>query len=96
MYRMNNGGCTPRDRMDSRLIERLRAERAEHHHRSEIRATETAEETGEFNFALAMVYSPVQEWQNLYSVEEGLCEGTIFRELNKPFYGPRCNGGSYE
>ena len=50
---------------------------------------------GEFNYALAMVYSPVQEFQNLYCEEEGLKAGTIFKELDKPFYGPKCHGGCH-
>ena len=47
----------------------------------------------DFNTTLAMVYSPLQEFQNLYCEEEGLMAGTIFRELDKPFYGPKCYGG---
>ncbi|MBR7181995.1 MAG: spore coat associated protein CotJA [Clostridia bacterium] len=34
-----------------------------------------------------MVYSPLQEFDNLYCPEEGLCAGTIFKELEKPFWG---------
>ncbi|MBR5538822.1 MAG: spore coat associated protein CotJA [Clostridia bacterium] len=41
-----------------------------------------------------MVYPPEQVWQNIYCVEEGFMVGTIFRELDKPFYGPRCHGGN--
>ena len=52
------------------------------------------EMNNDFNYTLAMVYSPTQEWQNLYCVEEGLMAGTIFKELDKPFYGPRCHGGN--
>ena len=37
--------------------------------------------------SLAMVYSPVQEFDNLYEPEAGLCAGTIFRDLEKPFWG---------
>lgn len=48
----------------------------------------------EFNYALAMVYSPKQEWQNLYCEEEGMKAGTIFKELDKPFYGSKCHGGN--
>ena len=47
----------------------------------------------EFNYSLAMVYSPYQQFQNLYCEEEGFVAGTIFKELDKPFYGPKCNGG---
>ena len=41
----------------------------------------------EINYKLGMVYSPYQEWQNLYPCEKGFSEGTIFVELNKPFEG---------
>lgn len=37
--------------------------------------------------SLAMVYSPVQEWQELFPIDRALCEGTLFRELAKPFKG---------
>lgn len=47
-----------------------------------------------FNYSLAMVYSPYQEWQNIYCEEEGFVAGTIFKELDKPFYGPKCSGGN--
>ena len=36
---------------------------------------------------LAMVYSPVQEWQALYDSDTGLANGTIFKELEFPFVG---------
>lgn len=39
--------------------------------------------------SLAMVYSPYQPFQNLYEVTDGFCRGTIFRELDKPFFGGR-------
>ncbi len=39
--------------------------------------------------SLAMVYSPCQEFAGIYAPEEGLCRGTIFMELEKPFYGAR-------
>ena len=51
--------------------------------------------SADFNHTLAMVYSPLQEFQNLYCEEEALTAGTIFRELDKPFYGPKCHGGSH-
>ena len=37
--------------------------------------------------SLAMVYSPHQKFQSLYDPREGLCRGTVFCELDKPFYG---------
>ena len=36
-----------------------------------------------------MVYSPCQEFAGIYAPEEGLCRGTVFMELEKPFYGAR-------
>ena len=36
---------------------------------------------------LAMVYSPVQEWRDLYDNEAGHERGTIFKELDFPFLG---------
>ena len=39
--------------------------------------------------SLAMVYSPYQEFDNLYGTSEGLCRGTLFRDLDKPFCGGR-------
>ena len=36
---------------------------------------------------LAMVYSPKQEWRDLYENEEGHGRGTIFKELEFPFLG---------
>lgn len=40
-------------------------------------------------YPLAMVYSPDQEWHKLYDIEEALGMGTLFCELNFPFY-PAC------
>ena len=39
--------------------------------------------------SLAMVYSPCQEFDGLYPVEEALCHGTLFTALDKPFWGAR-------
>ena len=38
---------------------------------------------------LAMVYSPEQEWEELYDVEDAICRGTLFKKLDLPFY-PGC------
>ena len=40
---------------------------------------------------LAMVYSPHQEWENLYEPEVGHSRGTIFKCLDFPFYPVRCS-----
>ena len=44
--------------------------------------------------SLAMVYSPCQEFEDLYDHTEGLKRGTIFRALDLPFSGKggKCNG----
>ncbi|HJF93508.1 MAG TPA: spore coat associated protein CotJA [Lachnoclostridium phocaeense] len=34
-----------------------------------------------------MAYVPWQEWCGILELEKGLCCGTIFEELNKPFTG---------
>lgn len=36
---------------------------------------------------IAMAYVPWQEFKDLYPAEKGLCRGTIFEELDKPFSG---------
>ena len=40
--------------------------------------------------SLAMVYSPCQAFADLYEPEAALEHGTIFRELDKPFYPTPC------
>ena len=40
---------------------------------------------------LAMVYSPVQEWEGIYEVAEALKQGTLFKKLDLDFY-PGCCG----
>ncbi|MBE6713069.1 MAG: spore coat associated protein CotJA [Ruminococcaceae bacterium] len=34
-----------------------------------------------------MVYSPYQNFDSVYDPRQGLCNGTIFSGLDKPFYG---------
>lgn len=45
--------------------------------------------------SLAMVYSPYQEWKHLYEIDDGFEKGTIFKELDKPFFGGYRNGGMF-
>ena len=40
--------------------------------------------------ALAMVYTVSQTWRGIDDTECGFCRGTIFDELDKPFYGDKC------
>lgn len=46
-------------------------------------------------YSLAMVYTISQSWRLINDGCEGFDRGTIFDELNKPFYGDKCckNGG---
>ena len=52
-------------------------------------------------YPLASVYSPLQEFHELYDPETALKRGTIFKELDLPFYGGcsdsegKCGGGRY-
>ena len=41
--------------------------------------------------ALAMTYSPNQLWETVYDAETGLCRGTIFPGLDKPFCRGACS-----
>ena len=40
-------------------------------------------------FPIAMAYVPWQTFHSLYEFRKGLCSGTIFPELDKPFCGKR-------
>ena len=44
------------------------------------------------NTHLAMVYPVKQEWCDIYDIEIALVNGTIFNQLNKPFYPTGCSG----
>ena len=43
--------------------------------------------------ALAIAYVKWQELGDVYEVEEGFLHGTIFPDLDKPFYGRRARYG---
>lgn len=43
--------------------------------------------------ALAIAYVKWQEFGNIYEAEEGFAHGTIFPNLDKPFYGRRARYG---
>ena len=63
-----------------------------HHHVEKNEHYDTCD-TKEMNYKLGMVYSPYQEWQNIYCTEKGFGKGTIFAELDKPFKGYKCTKG---
>ena len=39
--------------------------------------------------SLAMMYVPYQRFQNLYEPEKALARGTLFADLDLPFYGTK-------
>ncbi|MBQ9983522.1 MAG: spore coat associated protein CotJA [Lachnospiraceae bacterium] len=41
-------------------------------------------------FPVVMAYVPWQQWGDLYDIECGLMQGTIFKDLNFIFCGERC------
>lgn len=43
---------------------------------------------------LAMVYSPVQEWGEVYDADIALYRGTLFPGLDKPFLGAQKEEGN--
>ena len=49
--------------------------------------THACPENGINGRSLAMVYAPVQQFQQLYDPQTGLGRGTVFRELDLPFRG---------
>ena len=42
-------------------------------------------------FPVGMAYIPWQEFKDLYDPHQGLARGTLFKELDYPFYGKRGN-----
>lgn len=37
------------------------------------------------SFPIAMAYVPWQQWENIYEADLGLKQGTIFKDLDKPY-----------
>lgn len=58
-----------------------------------VRPRENREADG---ISLAMVYSPAQEFDDLYDAEEGLYRGTIFVKLDKPLREGCCREGRWK
>lgn len=42
---------------------------------------------------LGMAYVPIQRWENLFATEQGICNGTIFKDLIFPFQTTNCPVG---
>lgn len=73
---------------DGRMMREETAPRLER-----MEETPCAPDASDLMPAFAMVYSPQQSFRNIYCEEDALMRGTIFEELDKPFYGPACMGG---
>lgn len=50
---------------------------------------ETEESSFPARVSLAMMYVPFQRFENLYDPEKALERGTLFAELDMPFYGSK-------
>ncbi len=50
---------------------------------------EMQESTFPAHVSLAMAYVPFQRFENLYDDEKALKNGTLFADLNLPFYGSK-------
>lgn len=46
-------------------------------------------------YPIASVYSVLQDWHDIYDTETALKRGTIFKELDLPFYGDRCSDNGF-
>ena len=42
-------------------------------------------------YPVAMAYVPMQDWGELYDPMSGLHHGTVFRDLDLPWYKTNCN-----
>ena len=76
-YVGQNCSCHRERSMESRCGYDSRMKNRDQWHRHE----------GVDSMQIAMQYVPWQHWDQVYCPEEGLKYGTIFPELNKPFYG---------
>lgn len=47
------------------------------------------------NYSYAMAYVQMQEFGDLFDLEKGFCEGTIFKALRFPFYPTPCRKEYY-
>lgn len=84
---LENDTRTPLDRISDEMRESLDRE-------SDNRAGVGFDPNVVDSLPLAMAYVPRQKWRNAYSPEEALSRGTMFAELDLPFYPPRASGGA--
>ncbi len=55
--------------------------------------TEKPKSWGLVGYPLSMVYSPIQDFKEIYDMDSALMQGTIFKELDLPFMGMTVSGG---
>ena len=89
--RMRSGNCmqaTPYSRTNT-------ASRTDSYHQNACgERTDPCVRTGKEqidSFHIGMTYVPWQVFRDMYDPHQGLDRGTIFRELDYPFYGKRGN-----
>lgn len=54
---------------------------------------EVQESTFPAHVSLGMMYVPFQRFENLYDPEKALTRGTLFADLDFPFYGSKKGSG---
>lgn len=83
----HNNGCGNNCNNNRNDMGNVGGSNCNHHNNNNVHNTNTC--------PLAMVYAVKQEWQNIYDPEIALLNGTVFEELNMPFYKSGCsiNGG---
>lgn len=47
------------------------------------------EDSFPMHVSLAMMYVPYQRFENLYDPEKALTQGTLYKDLDLPFYGSK-------
>lgn len=84
---------SPRDRVSEEMLRRLlseeecscvKSDRQPEARREQIRPHSNCNRVSDGE-ALAMVYSPCQNWCGIYDPETALRRGTLFKALDKPF-----------
>lgn len=71
----------------NRSMNRSMEPRCEYDSMMKKRRSHGHQHAGVDSMVIAMQYVPWQHWDQVYCPEEALQYGTIFPELNKPFYG---------
>lgn len=76
-------GCTTRTRTHTRTEPNVST-------RNNCRRTHDNDVEIMGNYSLAMAYVQMQKFDDLFDIENGFCEGTIFKGLRFPFYPTPC------